>query len=56
MLRITHLEAEYAVAKELLASKENVREALEASAGRVKVHCLRITRRLQQELTRLVTR
>ncbi|MBD0256560.1 MAG: PAS domain S-box protein, partial [Cytophagales bacterium] len=56
MLRITHLEHEYAIAKELLASKENVREALEASAGRVKVACLRITRRLQQELTRLVTR
>ncbi len=56
MLRITHLEHEYAVAKELLASKENVQEALEASTGRVKVACLRITRRLQQELTRLVTR
>ncbi len=56
MLRITRLEEEYAVAKELLASRENVREALEASIGRVKVACLRITRRLQQELTRLVAR
>jgi hypothetical protein len=56
MLRITQLDDEYALAKGLLASKENVREALEASAGRVKVTCLRITRRLQQELTRLVTR
>jgi PAS domain S-box-containing protein len=55
MLRITRLEDEYAVAKALLASRENVREALEASAGRVKVTCLRITRRLQQELDRLVT-
>jgi|GEM_PF-368119 len=56
MLRITRLEEEYAVVKELLASRENVREALEASIGRVKVTCLRITRRLQQELTRLVAR
>jgi HPt (histidine-containing phosphotransfer) domain-containing protein len=55
MLRITRLEDEYAVAKRLLDSKENVREALEASAGRVKVLCLRITRRLQQELARLIT-
>jgi signal transduction histidine kinase/CheY-like chemotaxis protein/HPt (histidine-containing phosphotransfer) domain-containing protein len=56
MLQITGLEDEYAVAKELLASKDNVREALEASANRVKVTCLRIVRRLQQELSRLVAR
>jgi signal transduction histidine kinase/CheY-like chemotaxis protein/HPt (histidine-containing phosphotransfer) domain-containing protein len=56
MLRITRLEDEYAIAKSLLVSNENVREDLEASAGRVKVTCLRITRRLQQELVRLVSR
>jgi PAS domain S-box-containing protein len=55
MLRITALEEEYAAVKESIGNVDTI-EALQASTGRVKVLCNRITYKLQQELMRLVVK